>query len=241
MGTAVDRSWFGACRGVEAGSVRVGLRFCPCLLQRGNLDGGPAMKWVRRLAHWWSAVVFLSPQMVNADALIAGASSGQWEARILTSASASKLQLSQLLPGDSTRWRLMLENSLFLPPALEKDSGVFRLADLAIAGDRLKISIQDRPATTRAYMQRDFHFDLRKPQFPLSFFRTVTYRDRTAGWLEVDFETGKAQQCNEVPSVSLTECVPQSVKLQDQFVAPSLTDMGDAFSYSAPLILRMAY
>ena len=241
MGTAVDRSRFGACRDMEAGSVRVGLHLCPCLLQRGNLVGGQAMKLVRGLSHWVSAVVFLSPQMVNADALMASASSGQWEARILTTASASKLQLWQLLPAESTGWRLILENSLFLPLALEKNSGEFRLADLSIAGDRLKISIQDRPTTTRAYMQRDFHFDLSKPQFPLSFFRTVTYREKTAGWLEVDFQTAKAQQCNEAPSTNLNQCEPQAVKLQAQFAVPSLTDMGDAFSYSAPLVLRLAY
>jgi hypothetical protein len=179
--------------------------------------------------------------MVNADVLMANANSGQWEARILTTASASKLQLWQSLATEPGSWRLVLENSIFLPPVLGKDSGEFRLADLSIVGDSLKISIQDCPTTTRAYMHRDFHFDLSKPQFPLSFFRTTTYREETAGWLEVDFETAKAQQCNEAPSSNLKQCELQAVKLQAQFAAPSLTDMGDAFSYSAPLVLRLAY
>jgi hypothetical protein len=185
--------------------------------------------------------VFLSPQLVTADALMASATSGQWEARILTAEWASKLQLWQSLPAESTGWRLMLENSLFLPPALDKDSGVFRLADLSIAGNRLKISIQDRPATTLAFMQRDFHFDLSKPLFPLSFFRTVTYREETAGWLEVDFQTAQAQQCNEAPSINLKQCEPRAVKLRAQFATPSLNEMGHAFSYSPPLVLRLAY
>jgi hypothetical protein len=195
----------------------------------------------RNWLHLLSALTCLLPQLVQADSLATAARAGQWEARIVTTASASKLQLWQMLSAEASTWRLVLENSIFLPPALGKNSGEFRLVDLHIAGQRLKISIQDRPAATPAYMQRDFHFDLSKQQFPLTYFRTVTYREETAGWLEVDSEAGRAQQCNEAPATDLNQCEPQAVKLQAQFVVPSLADMGHAFSYSAPLALRLAY
>jgi hypothetical protein len=195
----------------------------------------------RSWLHLVSALALFSPQLGQADSLVASTRVGEWEARILTTASVSKLQLWQLLDAAASPRRLVLENSVFLPPALGKGSGEFRLAGVHIAGERLEVSIQDRPAAIRAYMQRDFHFDLSKPKFPLSFFRTVTYREETAGWLEVDFQTAKAQQCNEVPSTNLKQCEPRAVKLQPQFVAPSLTDMGHAFSYSAPVVLRVAY
>ena len=199
------------------------------------------MNWTRNLFHLMIALTFLWPQLGQADSLVATARAGKWEARILTAASVSKLQLWQSLAAEPNSWRLVLENSIFLPPTLGKNSDEFRLTGMHMAGDRLEISIQDRPATIRAYMQRDFHFDLSKPQFPLSFFRAVTYREETAGWLEVDFQTAKAQQCNEAPSSNLKQCELRAVKLQAPFVTPSLTDMGHAFSYSAPLVLRLAY
>ena len=199
------------------------------------------MNWARQSFHWLSALAFLCPQPGHADRLVASARAGPWEARVLSSASASKLQLWQSIAGEAGTGRLVLENSNFLPPALSRDSGEFRLTVFNIAGERLEISVQDHPATTRAYMQRDFDFDLSKPIFLLSFFRTVTYREETAGWLEVDFQTARARQCNEAPSGDLNQCEPRPVKLQPRFVSPSLTDMGPAFSYSAPLLLRVAY
>ncbi|MFZ4478796.1 MAG: hypothetical protein ACOYNZ_02760 [Rhodoferax sp.] len=195
----------------------------------------------RRLFQLVGAMALLLPASGMADALLASASSGAWQARIVTTVSASKLQLWQSVAAGSAPARLILENSVFLPPGLGNVSGGIRLLDLRIAGDRLEISIQDRPPASLAYMQRDFSFDLSKPRFPLSYFRTVTYREETAGWLEVDFEKARAKQCNEVPSVNLTQCEPRAVKLQDQFLAPFLTDIGDAFSYSAPLLLRLVY
>lgn len=189
--------------------------------------------------------------------------SSPWQVKIVKTPDAHHLQLFHVSADGSQR--LVAENPSFLPAELvneiskeagdkraagsaedtngepSKQAREYRLLALNISDQRLHITLEYHPRTTQTYQRCEFQFNLAGSSFPLTYFRTVTFREASAAWLAVDLTQPEGRSCRQTNSAQWQDCPTTPVALLDPMPVPGLATITNAFSYSPPLKLRVRY
>lgn len=189
--------------------------------------------------------------------------SSPWQVKIVKKTDAHHLQLFHVAADGKPR--LVAENPSFLPAELVNEIGnetgdkrsagsaedsngepsrharEYRLLALNISDQRLHITLEYHPRTTSTYQRCEFQFNLAGSSFPLAYFRTVTFRDASAGWLAVDLTKPEGRSCRQTDSAQWRDCPTIPVALLDPIPVPALATIPNAFSYSPPLKMRARY
>lgn len=189
--------------------------------------------------------------------------SSPWQVKIVKKPDAHHLQLFHVAADGKPH--LVAENPSFLPAELvneinneasdkrtagsvegsngspSRHAREYRLLALNVSDQHLHITLEYHPRATKTYQRCEFRFNLARSSFPLSYFRTVTFRDDSAGWLAVDLTQPEGRSCRQTDSAQWQDCPTTPVALLDPIPVPGLATMTNAFSYSPPLKLRARY